>query len=74
LLQTRSTGVRRGGVYSLLHFLFKNFGEKLSTVQKEKVIHFIENVFVGSVIAGGIKVGEKGLKLFEEQGFGIVLG
>jgi hypothetical protein len=57
-----------GGGHSLLHFLFKDFGEKLSTVNEEKIVHLVEDVSVsvGSGIADGIEVGEKGLKAFME--------
>jgi hypothetical protein len=39
----------------------QDFGEKLSAVNEEKIVHFIKDVSVGSVIAGGVEVGEKGL-------------
>lgn len=63
-----------GGVDTVLEFLFKGFGGKLPNRGEEKVVHVVEDVTVGCVIAGGIEVGEEGLKFFEKQGFGVVAG
>lgn len=63
-----------GGVDTLLDFLFKCFGCKLLNRGEEKVVHIIEDVTILGVIVSGVKVGEKGLAFFEEQGFGFVAG
>jgi hypothetical protein len=63
-----------GGVDTVLKFLFKGFGGELPNRGEEKAVPTVEDVTVLGVIAGGIEVGEKVLKFFVEQGFGVVAG